>query len=206
MQALAERFYTEDEFLELEEQAEIKHEFLDGRIYAMPGGTNAHALLCTNVLMTLGNRLRGKPCRVVGSEQMVKIETASVNTYPDASVYCSSARFEGKGDQKLLDPKVIVEVLSSSTESYDRGDKFEAYKQLASLADYLLISQDRVRVEHFRRQENGWLLQTFHARQAEIVLDSIDCALPLSELYDGIDVREGVSPLRSAFPQDEDQA
>jgi Uma2 family endonuclease len=198
MQALATRFITEEEYWALEAQSPIKHEYFDGCIYAMAGGSNRHAVLCTKAAIAVGSRLRGKPCRVVGSEQRVKIEATGLQTYPDVSIYCPPARFEGNTNEVLLNPSVIIEVLSPSTELYDRGAKFEHYKQISSLTDYLLVAQDHVQVDHYRRQENGdWLLHTARTLDESITLEVVSAAVPLGELYDGIEFPAEPRPLRS---------
>lgn len=196
MQAQLPHYITPEEYLAGEEISEIKHEYYDGQVYAMAGGTNAHAVICTNASGLLFSQLRGKPCRVVGSEQRVKVEASGLHVYPDASVYCAGARFDGAGDTNLLDPTVIIEVLSRSTSAYDRGDKFDHYKRIETLRDYVLVEQTRVHVEHFHRLESGdWLLRSFDWLDDILALDSIECRVELRELYDGVDVPEGALPL-----------
>ncbi len=197
MEALAPVYISEEEFWALEERSDVKHEYFNGEIFAMSGGTNRHAVLCTNATIVLGTRLRGQRCRVVGSEQAVKIESNGMITYPDASVYCKAARFEGRGDLSLLDPVVIIEVLSRSTAAYDHGVKFRHYQQIASLQDYILVEQDQFVVEHYHRLENNhWLLNTLNSLDDELRLESINCTLPLREWYDGVEVPHGPPPLR----------
>lgn len=191
------RFISEDEFLTIERSSNIKHEYFRGEIFAMSGGSNKHALIGGNTFASLHTRLRGKTCRPVNSDQLVKIESTGLQTYPDISVYCQPARFEGPNDQVLLNPVVIVEVLSPSTAAYDRGEKFEHYKHLSSLQDYVIVWQDRVRIEHYHRLENDdWLLHTARALDEALVLPSIACDLPLSEVYEGIEVPTEPLPLR----------
>jgi Uma2 family endonuclease len=202
MQALAERYISEEEYWILEAESNIKHEYFDGGIYAMSGGNNRHALLCTNVSALLGSQLCGKNCRAVNSEQRVKIEATGLQTYPDASVYCAPARFEGKHNEVLLNPRVIIEVLSPSTEAYDRGNKFTHYKQIASMTDYLLIAQNRLQVDHFHRLENGdWLLHTATAPEETLTLHSIACTLMLGDLYDGLELSSELPLLREDTPE-----
>lgn len=188
----AQRFVSEAEYLELEERSPLKHEYLNGEVFAMAGGGNAHALLCAQGVSSLINALRGKPCRAVGSEQRVKVEETGERFYPDAAVYCPGARLEGREGQELLDPKVIIEVMSPSSERFDRGDKFDTYKNIASLTDYILVERNRVRVEHFRRVNDDWLVRSYVSRADVIALSSVDGALSLSELYEGLNVPEGV--------------
>ena len=206
MQAQLPHYITPEEYLEGEEISEVKHEYFDGRVFAMAGGTNAHAVICTNVSGLLLAQLRGKTCRVVSSEQRVKIEATGLHVYSDASVYCEGARFDGAGDTNLLDPTVIIEVLSRSTSAYDRGDKFDHYKRIETLRDYILIEQRRAHVEHFHRlEDDSWLLRSYDFLDAVVTLDSIDCRVALRDLYDGINVPEGAFPIHVTANGDEAQ-
>lgn len=134
MQAQIPHYITPEEYLKGEEISEVKYEYFDGQVFAMAGGTNAHAVICTNASGLFLAQLRGKTCRVVGSEQRVKIEAMGLHVYPDASVYCDGAR-----NTNLLDPTVIIEVLSRLISAYDRGYKFDHYKRIKTLLDYVLI-------------------------------------------------------------------
>ena len=204
MEMLQPRFISEEEYAEMEEISNEKHEYFDGQVYAMSGGTNRHAVICLNAGGTLRENLKGKTCRAVGSEQRVKIEATGLQTYPDASIYCADARFAGKGDQILLSPVVIVEVLSPGTEKYDRGDKWSHYQQIPSLRDYLLITQSHIRVEHFHRHDDeSWLLKTYNSLDQTVRLESIDCEISLADLYDGVEI-SNVLPLHiSVVPEEE---
>jgi Uma2 family endonuclease len=203
MQALAERYITEEEYWTLEEQSEVKHEYFNGEIFAMAGGTPEHAALAMNAGISLGSQLRGKPCRVAGSDQRVKVEATGLITYPDAVVYCQPYQFDPLNKNTLLNPVVLIEVLSDSTENYDRTIKFDHYKQIESLHDYILIEQDQVRVEHFRRTESGeWLHRAETTLGASITLNSIGCTVSLAELYENIELPATV-PLREPTPEPE---
>ena len=204
MEMLKPRYISEEEYDEMEELAAEKHEYFDGQVYAMAGGTNRHAVICANVTVALHTSLKGKPCRAVGGEQRVKIEATGLQTYPDALVYCPDARFAGKGDQMLLSPVVVIEVLSPRTEKYDRAGKWFHYQQLPSLRDYLLVTQSFIRVEHFHRHDDeSWLLKSYDARDHVIKLESVECEIALSDLYDGIEL-PAVLPLHfSASDEDE---
>lgn len=195
---------TPEEYLEGEEISPVKHEYYDGQIYAMAGGTNAHAILCSNTLIALGVQLIGKPCRAVSSEQRVKVEATGLHVYPDTAVYCEDARFDGAGDTNLLDPTVIIEVLSRSTSAYDRGDKFDHYKRIESLQDTILIEQTRVHVEHFHRLEDGdWLLRSFDSIDDTLALPSVDCRVTLHQIYEGLNVPQGFLTLPEVAPDEE---
>ena len=204
MQNPIPHYITPEEYLEGEETSSVKHEYYDGQIYAMAGGTNAHAILCSNASAALINQLVGKPCRAVSSEQRVKVEATGLHVYPDASVYCENARFEGAGGLNLLDPTVIIEVLSRSTSAYDRGDKFDHYKRIETLQDYILIEQTRVHIEHFHRLENDdWLMRSFDNLSDTLALPSVDCNVMLSQIYEGVNVPQGFLPLREVAPDEE---
>ena len=188
------RFITEEEYRELEMTSNVKHEYFRGQVYAMSGGTENHADISGNIFTALRNKLRGKPCRPGNSDQMVKVEATGFSTYPDVSVRCQGARFEGKGNQVLLTPVVLIEVLSPSTAAYDRGEKFEHYKQMPSLQDYLLITQQHVAVDHFHRLESGdWLLHSATRLEESITLESIGVTLELREIYEDVDVPPGLT-------------
>jgi len=204
MQAIAERYITEEEYWALEEASPIKHEYFDGRIYAMSGGSNARATLCLNAAATLRHLLRGKPCRAVGSEQRVKVEATGLETYPDAAVHCPPFRFKGRQKEVLLSPTVLVEVLSPSTVGYDRGKKFENYKQIETLTDYLLVSQHTVQIDHYRKLENGdWNLHTSTSLDDMLSLESIDCVLPVREVYEDVEFPSSPERLRDVVAEEE---
>lgn len=187
MSATAERMLTELEYLDQERRAENRSEFYRGQIYAMAGASRAHNLITVNLTRELSQRLKGRPCEVYSSDMKVKVKPSGLYTYPDVTVVCGEPRFDDAQNDILLNPKIIIEVLSPSTEAYDRGDKFEHYRRLASLNDYILVAQHRYRIEHFSRQADGrWLLVEVNDLQAELALDSIGCALPLAEIYERV--------------------
>jgi len=204
MEMLQPRFISEEEYDQMEEVSVEKHEYFNGEIYAMAGGSNRHAVIGTNAVAALHAALKGKPCRVVGSDQRVKIEASGLQTYPDVAVYCPDARFAGQRNQMLLDPVVIIEVLSPRTEKYDRGGKFNHYKQLPSLRDYVLVTQSYILVEHFHRHDaESWLLKTYNELDHKVRLESVECELALSDLYDGIEL-SNILPLQFP-PAEEDE-
>ena len=201
MASQGERYYTVEEYLEREETAQVKHEYLDGRIYAMTGGTPNHARLVGNVHTALAIQLRGRPCEAFISELMVRVEKTGLHTYPDGSALCGEPRFAGRHESTqdliLLNPSVLVEVLSPSTERYDRGDKFLHYRQIPSLQEYVLVSQDWMHVERFARPAEGaeWGFAETRGPDGEIALPSIGCVLRLREVYERVDV-PATQPLR----------
>lgn len=195
----ATRRLTSEEYLALERAAERKSEFLAGEMFAMAGANESHNLIATNLSRELSTQLRDRPCWVYGSDMRVKVSATGLYTYPDVTVVCGERQFEDARRDTLLNPTVIVEVLSSSTEAYDRGEKFAQYRQLDSLEEYLLVSQDRQRLERYVRQERGleWLLTEANSPQAFVHLSAIGCDLALSEVYAKVEFLPGAPPLRS---------
>ena len=181
-QATAEKLLTEEEYLAFEEKSKIKHEFMDGEIYAMAGATRRHNLATNNISTELNLQLRETDCEVYASDFRVKIREGH-NVYPDVAVACDEISTENS-DTTLLNPVVVFEVLSRSTEKRDRGEKAEDYFKLESLQDYVLVSQYRVRVEHFSRQKNNvWTLKIYENLDDVVELKSINCQVPLKLIY-----------------------
>ena len=179
--------YTVEEYMTFERQAEGRHEYLDGHVYSMAGESLAHSQICVNVAGELRAQLRGGPCQVLSPNMKVRAGEQNLFAYPDATVVCGEPLMQDEQADVLTNPTVVVEVLSRSTEAYDRGEKFFRYRQLESLKDYLLISQERPRVEHYTRQPDGrWLLSTASDLSAVVQLVSVNCELRLSELYERV--------------------
>ncbi|MFN0068833.1 MAG: Uma2 family endonuclease, partial [Limisphaerales bacterium] len=150
---------SEAEYLALERAAEFRSQFYDGEVFAMAGGTPEHSLISVNLVSELRSRLRGRPCRVYNADLRLKIEAAGLHTYPDASVICGPVITTPGADDVALNPTLIAEVLSPATEAYDRGQKFEFYRRMPSLKEYLLVSQRAARVELFSLDAQGvWRL------------------------------------------------
>jgi Uma2 family endonuclease len=202
MLGAADKYWTLEEYWEFLEQAPEKYEYFRGQLFLMAGGTMRHAVISSNVTRQLGNQLEGKPCRAVGGELRVRVDAADMETYPDAMVFCPPFEFYRERQDVLLNPQVIVEVLSPSTANYDRGAKFDLYKQLPSLTDFLLIWQDRVRVDHFRRLENNeWLLRTAQDLDQVISIENVTCTLKLSDIYNSLEIPSGPILLRDFAPE-----
>jgi len=179
----------------MERSAETKSEYFAGEIYAMAGASERHNTIAMNVGFLLTDRFKGRPCKAYGSDLRVKIEPTGLYTYPDLLVVCGKPRFEDSGLDTLLNPNVIFEILSPSTEAYDRGAKFGQYRQIESLSDYVLIDQDRPFVEYFQRQPAGsWLLTDYAGLEAALPLPVIDCTLPLADIYDKVEFPESTAP------------
>lgn len=180
--------HTVDEYLAFERGSPSKHEYYAGTIYAMTGGTEPHALIMGNVFFALKSRLRGRRCKAYVSEMRLKVVATGLHTYPDVMALCGEAKLSDGHRDMIENPQVIVEVLSSSTEAYDRGKKFDHYIQVPSLTDYLLVSQDARRVEHHARQPNGGWLRTEVIGSGVVILPSVGCEPSLDEVYEQIEL------------------
>jgi len=184
---------TAEQYLFAERQSDTKNEYFDGEIFAMAGASREHNQISANLVRVLGNQLLDKPCSVYSSDMKVRIEKARKYTYPDLVVACQTERFEDEHRDVLLNPVVILEILSDSTEAYDRGRKFLHYQLLDSLAVYLLVSQDAPRIEMFARQENNaWLYAEFHGLDAVVEIESIGCSLRLDDVYRKVDLPDSI--------------
>jgi Uma2 family endonuclease len=187
MSAAAEPRCTIEEYLARERVASHKSEYYRGQIFAMSGGTPRHNTISVNMLASLRGRLRGTPCRPYNSDQRIRIPANGLSTYPDVSVVCGELQLDSQDRDAIVNPRVIFEVLSQSTESYDRGKKFDLYRQLEPLREYILVAQDEPHVERFVRQEDGaWLLSVFKGLEAVLELSTLACVLPLSEIYEDV--------------------
>jgi Uma2 family endonuclease len=184
MSSQAQPTFTEAEYLEIERRSEVKHELIDGRLVAMAGASLAHVLLVTNLVVELGNQLKDRDCTVYSTDLRVKIQKSGRFTYPDVAVVCGRLELGTEQRDVLLNPRVLIEVLSESTKDYDRGEKFEQYRSIPSFTEYLLVAQDRHHVEHHVRQKDGrWLLEETDSLGDSVVLESIDCRLALTDIY-----------------------
>jgi Uma2 family endonuclease len=189
MVANAQKKWTVEEYLAFERQSEERHEYFDGEIFAMSGASEQHIIITGNTFSSLLVQLRKRPCKVYPIDMRVKV-SPNKYMYPDISVICGEPQFEGTIDM-LVNPTLIIEVLSPSTEMYDRGKKFEYYRTLPSLQEYLLIAQDTVHIEHYTRQSRGgWFFLEVKTLEASIELLSIDCTLLLTDVYDKITFTE----------------
>jgi Uma2 family endonuclease len=177
-----------EEYLALERRSEERHEYLAGEVFGMGGASESHNLIVANIVGELRQQLKGRPCKTYPTDMRVRVAPSGLYTYPDVVVVCGEARFDDEQRDTLVNPTLLVEVLSASTEAYDRGDNFEHYRKLGSLAEYLLIAQDRVHVEQYVRRESEWVLAEHDARTTTLRLPSIDARLALAEVYDKVDV------------------
>jgi Uma2 family endonuclease len=176
--------YTPEEYLALEATAEHRSEYYQGEIFAMAGGTPRHNDITLNLVASLRGKLKGGPCKAHAMDLRVQVSKTGLYTYPDVVVYCGETALQ---QNTLLNPRVIVEVLSPGTEKYDRGLKFQQYRQLPSLAEYILVSQETPHIERFVREENGtWRMTEAKGLDRTIELIALGCTLAFSEVYDGV--------------------
>jgi len=174
--------YSIEDYVRLEEAANVKHEFFDGRIFAMAGGTPEHGALAVRVATALSNQLRGKRCNVYSSDTRIRVGPTGLATYPDVSVVCGSEQRDREDRLALANPVVLVEVMSPTTEAYDRGDKLEHYKRIPTLQEVVLVAQDRPMVEVWRRGQDGW--SSVRVAEGQVArLESIGCDLDTTELF-----------------------
>jgi Uma2 family endonuclease len=185
------RRYTIDEYLKLEFDSALRHEFHDGEILEMAGGTYEHSLIKSNLIRELGNALKGEPCRVLESDLRVRINRKPLYVYPDISVVCGLPRFDPQDarNMTILNPRVVIEVLSPSTEAYDRGVKFNQYREIETFQEYVLVAQDQPSVETYLRQQSGgsWLLTPCSGLTGSVRIQCLDVTISLAEIYAGIE-------------------
>jgi Uma2 family endonuclease len=179
--------YTPEEYLALERAAEYRSEYLDGEIFAMSGASEAHNLIAGNIFWHLKSQFRGWPCRAYMSDMRVRVTPGRMYTYPAVVAVCGPREFADDQRDTLLNPTVVFEVLSPSTEAVGRGEKFAHYWRLASLTDYVLVAQDQMRVEHFTRQGDGWFVTAANTLDETIRLSSIGAEVALSAIYENIE-------------------
>lgn len=177
-------YVSVEEYLAQEDESLERHEYLNGQIFAMAGGTPAHSDIGVNILTEFRNRLRGRGCKVRGSDMRIRTDISGLFSYADAVVSCGDDLIE---DNTLLNPLVIVEVLSKSTEGYDRGKKFEEYRHIKSFREYLIVAQNRPYVEHHvRADDRVWTMSEFSSLDDILRLSTLGIELPLSEIYSEI--------------------
>ena len=194
------RKLTEAEYLALERAAEFKSEFFDGEMFAMAGGTPMHSLIATNLAAEFTTQLRGRPCMAFNSDLRMKVEATGLFTYPDLSVVCGDLQFANDSDDTILNPTVLAEVLSNSTEAYDRGKKFEHYQAIPTLKEYLLVSQWEPRIDQYLRQAGGgWLLRPAVGLEAALVIPSLDMTVSLARVFANVKFVPG--PIRPPSPR-----
>ena len=179
----AQTIFTPEEYLASERKATRKSEYLSGEILAMSGASNAHNLITLDIATELNIQLRRRGCLVYASDMRIRTSSTGSYFYPDVAVVCDKPRFEDNVFDTLLNPIVVIEVLSPSTEAFDRGEKFVHYQELGSLREYILVSQDKVRVEHYGLIKAQWVQTEFHGYEDVLSLTSIGCELPSQDIY-----------------------
>ncbi|HLI83847.1 MAG TPA: Uma2 family endonuclease [Bryobacteraceae bacterium] len=180
-------FITPEQYLEIERQAEYKSEYLNGEMFAMFGASSPHNIICSNILRELGNQLRKRPCIAYPSDQRVLVPATGLYTYPDVTAVCGEPKFTDDRLDTLLNPSLIIEVLSPSTEAYDRGRKFAHYKKIESLEEYLLVASKEMYADLFRRMPEGlWVAASAEKPEDVLELPSIGCRLVLADIYEKV--------------------
>lgn len=191
MLRMRKKKFTAKEYLAMEEVAPHKSEFYRGEIFALSGGSYDHSVVQANLIAALHLLLRGSTCRVLTSELRIHVRTSDLYTYPDLTVVCGKPQFLEPRTDTLLNPLLIVEVLSPSTREYDRGAKFAMYKGIPSLREYILADSENPRVERYRTTDGvEWLVDAFEGLEAACVLESLDLAIPLDQIYQDVTWRE----------------
>ena len=183
----AKKYYTAEEYLALEETAEYKSEYYQGEIFAMAGGSVNHNRIARNVLTALTQAFEGKPCEAFGSDMKVMIKKNVDYTYPDVAVVCGKIEFDGNRTDTITNPVVIVEMLSPSTRSYDRKEKFRRYRKIKTLQDYVLIDQDSVLIEYYHKLAlNEWRLKTYEDLDGVVELKAVEVSLIIERIYNRV--------------------
>lgn len=189
MEKQAQQYYSAEEYLALEETAEFRSEYYQGEIFAMAGGSANHNQIISNLNASLNIAFRNKSCRVYATDMRLWIQARNMFTYPDVLVVCGKVEFYPGRDDTVANPAAIFEVLSESTKNYDRGEKFEIYRALPTLKEYVLVDQYRVHLEHFSKNGQGkWVLEEFEDLQAMLNLPEIEFQISLQEIYDKVEM------------------
>ena len=184
MSSLPKTYLTPEEYLAFDRKAEVKSEYYAGQVIAFAGASKRHNLIVANVLAGIHRQLVDRPCNVYPSDMRVRISKTGMYAYPDVVVTCGEEQFADDNNDILLNPIMLIEVLSESTANYDRGDKFEHYRRIETLREYILVSQELHRVDQYVRQnDTQWLLTEFHTGEDSIKFSSINCELSLKEIY-----------------------
>ena len=182
--------YLFEDYLAAERKAEMRHEYVGGQLFDMEGASENHNIIVANLTTSLVNQMRRRDCLVFASDMKVRITAEDACKYPDITAICGKREFFDDRRDVLLNPSLIIEVLSKSTEAYDRGEKFALYRQLPTLREYILVSQDRRRIELYVQQSDSrWLLTEYNKADDEVPVESVDCILALRDVYDKVELK-----------------
>ena len=189
---LKKKYISSEDYLALERESLEKHEYFDGEMFAMAGTSEEHANISSNINISLGVQLKKRSCKSYQSDLRVHIPATGLYTYPDVLVVCGKPELlEDAFPDTLTNPILIIEVLSPSTADYDKGTKFDHYRTIEILQEYILVWQEKKRVAHYTKQENGsWILRDFIGDDAEITLNSVDCRLLMEDIYDKVNFEQ----------------
>lgn len=180
------KHFTVEEYLAFENASEKKHEYFQGEVFAMAGASSRHVKLSSNFLGELFIKLKGKPCQPYGSDARVYIPGNTLYTYPDISIFCGDLITTEEDENTLIDPVVIIEILSPSTKNYDRGEKFMLYREIVNLKEYILVDSESVRVEIFRLNKAGhWELEEYKSIETTIHIKALEISVPMVDVYNG---------------------
>ncbi len=183
--ASSKKFYSIEEYLQIENEAVEKHEYYKGEIFAISGAGNRHNIISINIIVAVFNSLKGKSCQPFGSDMRIHIPQNTLFTYPDISIICGDITNPGEDENSATNPTVIIEILSPSTRNYDRGLKFMLYRAIPTLKEYILVEAESIHVEQFAINKEGlWQLKEFSNQNDHLILESLDVILPLKEIYD----------------------
>jgi Uma2 family endonuclease len=186
--------FTFEDYLASERDAEVRHEYVDGQVFNMVGASAEHNIIVANLTSALVSQLKGYPCLVFSADMKLRIESADACKYPDLMALCGECHFVDGRRDVLQNPSLIIEVLSASTEAYDRGEKFAIYRRISSLCEYVLVSQERKHVELFAKQKDGgWLLTEYSSMEDVVSLTSVHCTLSVREIYDKVESFENAT-------------
>lgn len=188
MEITAKQYLTEQQYLEIEREAEFKSEYFQGETFAMSGASLSHNRISSNLSGEIYAFLKNKSCSVFSSDLRVKIPATGLYTYPDLTIACDKMEFEDNVFDTIKNPKVIFEILSKSTETYDRGTKFKHYRTIESLNEYILVSQDSILIEKYTKiSDSEWKYNFYETLENELYIESIDCKVKLSDIYNKVD-------------------
>lgn len=201
MSAVTKTKITEAEYLAKDEANGFRSEFYKGEMFAMAGGSASHNRIIENLSIRVGGKLWGSECQTLSSDQRVKVVATGLNTFPDFLIVCGKPEYTAAGKHTLTNPKILVEVLSPSNELYDRSTKFEHFKKIPTLSEYILVAQDRPFIESFVRQpDQTWLYRAFEGLDQEFQLASIGISLPMSEIFARVEFETSNDMLRVSYP------